>query len=110
MQILHKLLLIGQIHDTRDTLGSIVNFYFILLISLFEKKNVHGQGRNLCNNIRKILFVFATSATTKKCMHVINYCTISWAYEVVTITDNKRGTSFALQELIFQATCFLSET
>ena len=37
-QILHKLLSFGQIHDTRDTLDSIVNFYFILFISLFEKK------------------------------------------------------------------------
>ena len=52
-QILHKLLSFGQIHDTRDTLG---NFYFILFISLFDKKNLHGfnrQGRNLCNKIKE---------------------------------------------------------
>ena len=31
-QILHKLLSFGQIHDTRDTLGSIVTFYLFLCL------------------------------------------------------------------------------
>ena len=71
-QILHKLLSFGQIHDTRDTLGWIGHFYFILLISLFEKKTctvlIHKE--EICvTRLRKISFVFSTSAATKNvCM------------------------------------------
>ena len=67
-QILHKLLSFGQIHDTRDTLGWIGSFYFMLFISLFEKKTctvLIDKEEIYVTRLRKISFVFSTSAATK---------------------------------------------
>ena len=88
-QILHKLLSFGQIHDTRDTLGWIGHFYFILLISLFEKKTctvlIHKE--EIC--VTRLRKISSQAAQTHVAREGCNVIYITYVTRRCRVTDDR---------------------